>query len=201
MNRATTWRVAPLSLAIGLLAGCSGGDDDSSPSTTVDPAVSVYQPAGSAQTPFCAGMSEISLRVNTDPPDDLNTYLVDQYELLLPVAPPSIAPDFQSVINGLRETPSATDPTATDPTATGPTTTVATVPTTIDPTAATTNPEGFAEEGYLPDPEPTLRLNSYLAANCFGTQSNPGPPATAPLSELPEESADPRDHRQLTTAR
>jgi hypothetical protein len=154
------------------IVGCTDGDDDAT-TTTVE-FVPADVPAGAAQTPFCSGMSSISLRVNTDPPSDLNSYLIAEYEALLPVVPPSIASEFQTVLANLRDRPVAT---TTTPGAS----TTATVST--DPS------DGFAEEGYLPDEEPALRLNAYLADNCFGTQSNPGPPPTQPLSDLPTTSA------------
>ncbi len=111
-------------------------------------------------------MSAISLRVNTNPPDDLNSYLITEYEALVPVVPPTISSEFLTVLENLRNEPATTVSSATT-------------------TSAADPSDGFAEEGYLPDPEPALRLNAYLADHCFGTQSNPGPPPTEPLSETP----------------
>lgn len=162
------------SLTAVLAASACSGSDGASTATTIE-FVPADAPAAEAQTPFCAGMSEISLRVNTDPPDDLNSYLISAYEALAPDVPAGIVSEFQSVLAGLR---GASATTATS------------VVGTLGDLAGTTV-AGFAEEGYLPDPEPELRLNAYLADNCFGTQSNPGPPPTQPLSEIPTDPTNP----------
>ncbi len=153
-----------------VIGGCSGSDDDAT-NTTVE-LIPADVPAGAAQTPFCSGMSAISLRVNTDPPSDLGGYLITEYEALLPVVPPAIASEFQVVLDDLRGGSTLGTGAGSD--------TLSTV--TSDPS------DGFAEEGYLPDEEPALRLNAYLADNCFGTQSNPGPPPTEPFSDVPAPS-------------
>lgn len=163
---------SPALVAVALLtvAGCSGGDDDVATTDSVLPVdTAYYVPAAAAQTPFCAAMSEISLRLNTDAPEDLNAFLITEYEQLLPEVPSVIASEFQSVLNDLRAGSGS----------------VSDITTSVPAASNAVDVEGFPEEGYLPDVEPALRLNTYLAANCFGTQSNPGPPATAPFSEPP----------------
>lgn len=171
-----TRQVRPLRRILGVvmvacaIGGCIGSDGDAT-NTTVE-FIPADVPAGAAQTPFCSGMSAISLRVNTDPPSDLGTYLIAEYEALLPVVPSAIGSEFQTVLDDLRGAA-----------------TRGTVPGSDTSATATTDPaDGFAEEGYLPDEEPALRLNAYLADNCFGTQSNPGPPPTEPLSDVPAVS-------------
>jgi hypothetical protein len=175
---ANVWGVVIVAaVAIG---GCTGSDGGATNTTVEFTPADV--PAGAAQTPFCSGMSAISLRVNTDPPSDINTYLVAEYEALLPVVPAAIASEFQTVLANLRD---AADSTVDSPTSSS----AETVVGTTAPATDTSDPsDGFAEEGYLPDAEPNLRLNAYLADNCFGTQSNPGPPPTQPLSDVPTPS-------------
>lgn len=174
-RRGRTERGVTAVLVVALaLSACSGTDDETT-ATTIEFTLADV-PAGAAQTPFCAGMSAISLRVNTDPPDDVNSYLIAEYEALVPVVPDAIASEFQTVLGNLRGQSAST--TAPSTVTAGPT----------NETAPTDPSDGFAEEGYLPDSEPELRLNAYLADKCFGTQSNPGPPPTEPFSEIPAES-------------
>jgi hypothetical protein len=177
---ATVWAVA---IVAGVaLGGCTGSDGGATNTTVEFTPADV--PAGAAQTPFCSGMSAISLRVNTDPPSDINGYLVAEYEALLPVVPDAIASEFRTVLANLR---AAADSSVGSPTGSGPSSGPSSG--TTAPSTDTSDPsDGFAEEGYLPDAEPNLRLNAYLADNCFGTQSNPGPPPTQPFSDVPAPS-------------
>ena len=163
-------RITGVVMAASAIGGCTGSDGDAT-NTTVE-FIPADVPAGAAQTPFCSAMSAISLRVNTDPPSDLGTYLIAEYEALLPVVPSAIGSEFQTVLDDLRADATAGTVAGGETRAT----------VTTDPAG------GFAEEGYLPDEEPALRLNAYLADNCFGTQSNPGPPPTEPFGEAPAVS-------------
>jgi hypothetical protein len=47
----------------------------------------------------------------------------------------------------------------------------------------------FAEEGWVPDDDPAVRVNEYVDFACRDTINNPGPPATVPDAAPPTSDA------------
>ncbi len=122
-------------------------------------------------TPFCQAMIDLADRLETDPPDDVGALIIETYEGIVDEVPPEIANEFDAVLAALR--------TGADPE----------VPETTIPPAATSGPlttdgDPFFEEGYLPDADPSRRVNAYVQFACRDTANNPGPPATQPLDDI-----------------
>ena len=160
------------------------------------------------QTPFCEIMLELDTNLPVDQTVDVTDMVLEAYREALPVAPPEIASDLEAVILGLETgidaiLPSASaGPDASSDEAEDTTSTVAPVgdaaPATTSPGEATFTPtpgsatppgstlappsseEIFDEEGYVPDDDPTVRLNEYVDFACRDNINNPGPPATQP---------------------
>jgi hypothetical protein len=65
-------------------------------------------------------------------------------------------------------------------------------PATTLASADTTPPSDeqlFAEEGWVPDDDPAVRVNEYVEFSCRDTINNPGPPATPPDAAPPTTAA------------
>lgn len=151
-------------------AGCDGDDGDATDGATADGAAPrPVEPRAEWSTPFCEAMVDLSNRLISDPPADPTALVVETYERIVDDVPPEIRQDFLAVLAGLQatgEAPAETSvPAATDDTV---------------PPPSVGSIEDFADEGYLPDDDPALRLTAYVDATCRGTQNNPGPAATQP---------------------
>jgi hypothetical protein len=92
--------------------------------------------------------------------------IIDTYSSIVDDVPAEIRDDFLSVLAALQAEPASTAPST------------ASASTLPQSTTATTI-EDF-EEGYAPDDEAALRLNTYLASACTDTHNNPGPSPTEP---------------------
>jgi hypothetical protein len=152
---ALVWAVA--------VGSCSSGDDE--PSTdVVDEGVQVTVTVPPERlTPFCQAMIDLSDELESDQPSDPKAVIVETYVRILDVVPAEIHGDFVAVLAALQGSP--------------PPTTIAGPPDTT----TTGDVVEFDEEGYLPDDEPSQRLNDYIQFACRGSTNNPGPPATEPL--------------------
>lgn len=172
-----------------VLGACSAfgddADDDTASATELVPELSVTVPS-ERLTPFCQAMIDLADELATDPPDDAEARILEVYEGIVDDVPSEIRDDFLVVLARLQAGPEATAvvttlPPSTTPSASVPTSSVAgsSLPGVTEPIAA--------DEGYLPDDDPTLRLNTHIQATCRGTNNNPGPPPTQPNPSLPDE--------------
>lgn len=192
--------VAPAAVTAVLIAlgtgACTGSGDDATDDSV--PAAPVTSPP-SRSSPFCEAMVDLEERLRTDPPDDTTALVIETYESLLPDVPDAIRPEFEYVLASLRgdplpDLPSPTAPATTLPPATTvppdttqpPTTTEEADPDAAPTTAAPTTGPGV-DEFILPDDTPAERLNDYVGFECQGTLNNPGPPATTPDVEFPDD--------------
>lgn len=161
------------------LAACNSGEVERDATGSADlepdevPTLSVTVPA-ERLTPFCQGMIDLRDRLETDPPTDVRGAIVAAYTDLVDVVPPELEQDFLTVLARLQD-PDAPGPTA--PTTSPVLTSV--VAETLDPSQATTTTP-FADEGYVPDDDPALRVNQYVEFACTDSVNNPGPAATQP---------------------
>lgn len=152
-----------------LAAACSSGDEASTATTSAPVVAAPVTIPASRQTPFCAGMIELTADVQRDPELSIDQ-IVDRYRQLLPDAPAEIAPVLSAVIDQLlaRAPSSTTATTASDA-------------TVANPTAAPGQTLPEAEVlGYLPEQDPALQLNDYVQFACRATGNNPGPAPTQP---------------------
>jgi hypothetical protein len=170
---------------LAVLVACTP-NEASTDEATIDPAV----PSGTVAvpverlTPFCQAMIDLSDRLETDPPDDVEALILETYIGIADVVPPEIADDFNAVLAELQGSPVPTvasgsiAPDSSDPLAAGSATT--------DPVDGAALPAGDADsdEGRLPSDNPTDRLNGYVNFACRDSANNPGPPATEPLDDI-----------------
>jgi hypothetical protein len=198
-------------MAIALVAaacsgGSSGGSAEAPPGIEAEIAVEVPIPP-ERQTPFCQGMNALAERLDDNPPSDTRAFIIDTYASLVPDVPPEILPQFEAVLDELRQDPPVGTPSPTSLTApSGPTTltpSTSVSPTTqppnevvqptgsrgptnaVDESTTTISPEeAFDAEGRLPGEQPVERLNDYVQFSCRGIDNNPGPPATPPLEDV-----------------
>lgn len=191
--------VAVLAALAIVLVACDGGDDAGEDATSAVEVAPVTVPP-ERLTPFCQGMIDLADTLETDPPDDVEAYIIERYTALLPDVPAEIEDDFRSVLALLQADanidanidenlggtgaddggPAAgSDSTVTAPDASG--------TTTPDEPTGTADPlEDFDAEGRLPDGDPAQRVNDYVDFTCRDSVNNPGPAATEPL-DAPDE--------------
>lgn len=172
---------------IGLLGACSGGDDDTTTDSagTAAPTDSV---ADSNPDPFCAAMNVISVRLQNDPPDDEAAFIVAGYTAALPLAPPELIADLETLIVQLGgELPAdapepPTVPAQATPAVGSVATTAATSTTAVPDTATAISVLGQPDEAVVDTiaVTPAEHLAYYLDVNCDRVEANPGPPATVP---------------------
>lgn len=183
-------RAATVAAIAILAAACdpSGSGDESIEVVPGVPSGTVAVPP-ERLTPFCQAMIDLSERLETDPPQDIEAFIIDEYTRISDEVPAEISVEFNAVLAQLRGEPVPID--AIDVSTT--TTSAATATSrTGTPTGANTEPDGssgpegdeFFEEGYLPGDDPAERLNAYVDFACRDSQNNPGPPATQPLDEI-----------------
>jgi hypothetical protein len=193
-------------------AACTA-DGAASQDTTPDflPIVPEQTAPADRLTPFCQAMNDINDRLESDPPADIEGFVLERYRSLLDEVPDIIAVDFAAVLADLEGNPmvppstgpiptpdEVTTPGSTTPGSTTPTTAEVTTPgstapgstaphsttpgpTTPGPTVAPPEGDELSDEGYAPGDTPAERVNSYVAFVCRDTANNPGPPATEPL--------------------
>ena len=199
-----------------VLLGCTSTGDDDPPDTTSVVAVEVPEVTvpPERQTPFCQAMLDLDAALPDDPAVDTRDQVLAAYQDALPVVPAEIEIEFRAVIEALESGTRATVPgdESADPAdrpsdgssgdTTGAAATIAPAVTAApDPTDAagvtlatvdTTPPSDeqlFAEEGWLPDDDPAVRVNEYVEFACRDTINNPGPPATVPDAAPPTSEA------------
>lgn len=159
-----------------LAVGCSSDGDTAGPDATTEATTAATVTVPSERlTPFCRAMIDLSDRLATDPPDDVNAYIVETYQGIAAEVPAEIANEFAAVLAALQTGVADTDGTVSTSTsdvsgADGPA-----------PSASVDvgNPETV--EGFTPSDDPALQLNAYVEFACRDSVNNPGPPATAPL--------------------
>lgn len=160
---------------LAILTGCSGAGDETSDETSDvpdTPEVTVSPPA-SRLTPFCQAMIELSDQLETDPPDDATSLIIETYEAILDDVPEEIEPDFLVVLADLQAGIPAAEQSAGSEDA----------PDTTGP--AGDSVEDFDAEGRVPTGDDSAeRLSGYIDLACRDNVNNPGPPATEPLDDL-----------------
>lgn len=197
-----------LSIAAALLLGCTSTGEDPAPDTTSQVAVAVPEVTTppERQTPFCQAMLDLDDALPDDPAIDTREQVLAAYEEALTLVPTEIEAEFRAVISALESGSRATLPgdDAGDPgdAAGGEDGTIA-PPVTAEPEPADdpdasvdrpdpadlTDDQLFAEEGWLPDDDPAVRVNEYIEFACRDTINNPGPPATVPDAGPPTSEA------------
>jgi hypothetical protein len=201
-------RAIPVSVVSLLLIGCTSTGDDDAPDTTSAIAADVPEVTSppERQTPFCQAMLDLDAALPGDPAVDTRDQVLAAYQAALSVVPTDIEVEFRAVIEALESGTRATVPgdasgDVTGDASDGAGATVA--PATAAPgppdepgvTLATvdTSPPSdeqlFAEEGWLPDDDPAIRVNEYVEFACRDTINNPGPPATVPDAVPPASEA------------
>ena len=181
---AVTRSIAAVGLVVGLVivgVACTADTAPRDAESTVTVIVVPQQSAPAERlTPFCQEMSDISARLETDPPGDIGAFVLERYRTIADFVPAEIAVDFAAVVAELEGGPSSGPEVV-------PTTVaeLAQAPPDLTTGVSAAEPEGdaFFEEGYEPGDTPAARLNSYVAFACRDTANNPGPPATQPFSE------------------
>jgi hypothetical protein len=176
-----------LTMLVVAVAACSSdGDDVADDASTDGPPVPSVTVPPERLTPFCAAMIELADRLETDPPDDARTLILDTYLGIVDDVPPAIESEFRAVIAELQgEAPPTTSTTTTSTTST--TTTVA---TDAAPASAVSSSlpepgvEDFDAEGRLPGDSPSERVSDFVLFTCRGSDNNPGPPATEPVDDV-----------------
>jgi len=187
--------------AVALTACVSNGptdDADGSAEAEADaPAPDVSVPA-ERLTPFCTAMNALTAELLSGETVDETALIVETYRSIVDDVPDAIASDFAAVLAALEDgSPPPTDPTIVTttslPSAPGGSAPPTAVPVT-DASGSTIPSEGdaFFDEGYGPASSPAERVNEYVGFACRGTENNPGPPATQPLTE-PDADADSGD--------
>jgi hypothetical protein len=199
MNPAATAVTRVLGLGLVLLGGVACTADEPTADEVATPVAIVPEqtvPAARLSV-FCQSMNDINERLDSDPPEDSVTFVLENYRSLLDEVPDAIALDFAAVIADLEGNPisvpvsdssapttgEATSSTSLPADATLPADTVADA--TDDGATASTalaiEGDELPDEGYSPGDTPAERVNSYVAFVCRDTANNPGPPATEPL--------------------
>jgi len=163
----------------------NGSDDDPIKAVPGVPTGTVAIPA-ERLTPFCQAMIDLSERLETDPPSDVDAYIIEAYSDIADQVPPEIANEFDAVLARLEGLPVPT----IEPDAAGPSTTDQTATTAGTDSTLVREGDEFFEEGYVPGDDPAERLNAYVNFACRDIQNNPGPPATQPLSEIAPPATD-----------
>jgi hypothetical protein len=191
-----------------LLLGCTSTGDDDPPDTTSVVAVEVPEVTAppERQTPFCQAMLDLDAALPDDPAVDTRDQVLAAYQDALPVVPTEIEGEFRAVIDALESGTRASGPgdesadPSDDPSGAArtiaPAVTAAPDPTdepgvtlaTVD-TSPPSDEQLFAEEGWLPDDDPAVRVNEYVEFACRDTINNPGPPATVPDAAPPSSGA------------
>ncbi len=167
---------------MSLLAVACTADEASDGDAEANPAVPSRTVAIPAErlSPFCQAMIDLSERLETDPPDDVASLIIDTYLEIADDVPAEIANEFAAVLARLQDG-SATEPGLSTPP-------VSTAPPPREPVTVGSSTPGegdrFFEEGYLPGDDPAERLNAYVAFACRDNENNPGPPATQPLDDI-----------------
>lgn len=199
MNTSVVAATRVLGLGLVLLGAVACTADEPTADEVATPEVIVPEQTAPAErlSAFCQSMNDISDRLDSDPPDDSVTFVLESYRSLLDEVPDAIALDFAAVIADLEGNPisvpvsDSTGPTTGEVTSSSSLSADTTLP--ADPvvdapdgsaTASTALPiEGdeLPDEGYSPGDTPAERVNSYVAFVCRDTANNPGPPATEPL--------------------
>lgn len=182
MSRVTTLRrcvpaVVVAVASVGCVSDGEPGADEREARATV-PIASVTVPP-ERLTPFCQAMIDLGDRLETDPPDDVGALIIETYEGIVDEVPPEIANEFDAVLTSLRAGTDPDAPGASSPATTG---SDSTGPDSTGPVSTEGDP--FFEEGYLPDDDPSRRVNAYVQFACRDTANNPGPPATQPLDDI-----------------
>jgi hypothetical protein len=190
----------PASLIVALLVGCTPTGEDETPDTTSAVAAAVPEVTAPPErgTPFCQAMLDLDAALPDDPAIDTRDQVLTAYQDALPLVPPEIDIEFRAVIEALESGTRATvpgDEPASDEPVEGTISPPATAePEPADDPASTPAPEDtaplpddqlFAEEGWLPDDDPAVRVNEYVDFACRDTINNPGPAATAPDAAPP----------------
>lgn len=167
--------VIPALLAVGSVACTDGlpseGGDGESDRESSPVAATVVVPE-ERSTPFCSAMTDLSDRLENDPPDDVSAAIVEVYRDLVDDVPDAIRDDFAAVLADLDGQAVATATTTSVPTGSAP---VASVPSSSEPD------DPLSDEGFSPDDTPAGRVNAYVDFVCRGVVNNPGPPDTQPL--------------------
>ena len=170
--------------SVGLLCGivvvvaCTDGlpaevDDDDGGAER--PAAADVAPAEERSTPFCSAMTDLSDRLENDPPEDVAAAILEVYRSIADEVPEVLAVDFAAVIADLEgvDRPVATtrvpDPSVPDPS----------VPDQSVPDQSVPD-DPLPDEGFSPDETPAGRVNAYVGFVCRGVVNNPGPPDTQP---------------------
>lgn len=149
----------------------SSSGDDSDKADDIPSATMAVPPE--RMTPFCEAMIELSVQIDTDPPDDIDALVIETYLEIEDEVPADIEPDFAIVLAELQGEPV-------------PSSTVA------EGSVATTAADGdLSDEGYLPSDDPTARLSAYVDYTCGGSLNNPGPPDTQPIADLIPTTTEP----------
>jgi hypothetical protein len=164
-----------------LAGGCSSDDDTQSASTLAETGQMRTVPVpAERRSPFCQSIADLDERLAAAPPDaETSEMIIDAYSAMVDTVPEEIRTDFLSVLAALQAEPGGAAPTL----ATTPDTAATTPPPSARPVSTL---EGF-EEGYLPDDDPSSRLNAYIQFACRDSQNNPGPADTEP--SLPPPSS------------
>ena len=178
-------RAAAFGAAALLIVACTPdtSSSDADPDEAAIPNGTFAIPA-ERLTPFCEAMIELSDRLETDPPADVEALIIETYVEIEDEVPPEIAPDFAAVLADLQGGPVPT--TEPEP-----------VPsTTADPSGAVpAEGDDPSDEGYLPSEDPTARLSAYVDYTCGGSLNNPGPPATQPFDDIAPPNTESRPTR------
>lgn len=195
---------ATLALTACVSDGSPDDADGAAEATDDAPRFEVTVPADRL-TPFCQAMNELTEQLlTTESAEDESSsgeavddaaLIIETYRSIVDEVPDVIASDFAAVLSALEEgAPPPTDPTIVTttsvPAAPGGSAPPTVVPVT-DATGSTIPSEGdaFFDEGYGPGTSPAERVNEYVGFACRGTENNPGPPATQPLTE-PDDTGD-----------
>jgi hypothetical protein len=186
-------RMSVALVAAVALTGCISDDttDDADGSAAAGddaPTFEVTVPA-TRLTPFCQAMNELADELLSDETVDGAALIVETYRSIIDDVPDVIASDFAAVLAALEDgAPPPTDPTIVTTTSLPPAPGGSAPPTAVpvtDASGSTIPSEGdaFFDEGYGPGTSPAERVNEYVGFACRGTENNPGPPATQPLTE------------------
>lgn len=172
-----------LACAAIALVGCTPfGDPADEPdegASAERPEATVTIPAART-TPFCQAMIDLADRLESDPPDDARSVIVETYESIGADVPDVIRQDFDAVLADLRANRVPTP----DPDDSAVATTFDPGPPVTDERGATLPPgDPFFDEGYDPEDTPALRLNAFVDFECRDVANNPGPPPTQPLTD------------------
>lgn len=175
--------IAVLIMVVGLAnaaTACTGDDADDASTAGDELAATDTAPTTTSarNTPFCAGMIDLSERLESaDESDDTAVMIRSTYADLDDVVPAEIRSDFEAIRRTLvDQSVGSTITSEPIPTAVA-TDTVA----TSDSSAASdvTAANGDGEAASIPD-TPEERVADYVDRICRSTANNPGPPETQP---------------------